>query len=359
MLNLFDHSPPFNHPFLRWDSIHFLNIAQQNYLYEHEWAFLPAISTVIKLFNWPQNSWLLHVFILLLGVDSCRTIYNLTLLKFKSKSYATLVALLSLIPTSPITLWFAPYNEPFFTNLSYHGMLACEQQQYVLAALFFTGAAAFRSNGVFLAGFTLWSLIVAPFLARRPIHPLKALFLSALVFLPFIAHHVSAYQTFCLSEEQVPEWCTRTFPSVYTYAQSKYWNVGFLRYWTPSQLPNILLALPTLSLIIAYSSYILLQPSKLSTYKHGSHISLGFLHLSTAVNSQTPHAIYSLFTCFILLFASHTQITLRVAASMPVLYWAAADLLIRHPTLGKLWITWSFLWGAISVVLWLAFLPPA
>ncbi|PPQ99736.1 hypothetical protein CVT24_009719 [Panaeolus cyanescens] len=298
-----------------------------------------------------------------MGFSSCNfsdysSIYTLTKLKFNSKSFARLVALLSLIPTSPITLWFAPYTEPFFTFLSYRAIIACERRQYTLAALFFAGAAAFRSNGIFLAGFILWHLIVAPFFAKRQINIFKAILLSTVVFLPFIAHHVSAYQIFCLAKDK-PEWCTRRVPSIYTYVQSKYWNVGFLRYWTPSQIPNILLALPTLSLIISYSLRVLLNPSDLSTYNPHSYTSLGFLHLSTANDSQTPHAIHALFTSFILLFASHTQITLRLAPSMPILYWAAADLLIRHPRIGRLWVTWSFLWAAISVVLWLAFLPPA
>jgi phosphatidylinositol glycan class V len=60
-----------------------------------------------------------------------------------------------------------------------------------------------------------------------------------------------------------------------------------------------------------------------------------------------------------LLFASHTQIVLRLAASMPIIYWAAAWLLLEHPKWGRAWVTWSVLWGAVSILLWGAFLPPA
>lgn len=72
-----------------------------------------------------------------------------------------------------------------------------------------------------------------------------------------------------------------------------------------------------------------------------------------------PHAIHATILCLILLVASHTQIVLRLAGSMPFTYWAAAWLVLEHPTLGRLWVTWSLLWGAISIVLWSTFLPPA
>ncbi len=71
---------------------------------------------------------------------------------------------------------------------------------------------------------------------------------------PNVLFQAWAYSRFCVQEAARP-WCGRTVPSVYTFVQSHYWNVGVLRYWQPAQLPNFALASPVL-LIIAYTAYI-------------------------------------------------------------------------------------------------------
>lgn len=75
--------------------------------------------------------------------------------------------------------------------------------------------------------------------------------------------------------------------------------------------------------------------------------------------STIPHAVHALVFSLLILFTSHVQIILRLAASMPFLYWSAARLLIEHPKLGKWWVGWSIIWGLVCVVNWGVFLPPA
>jgi phosphatidylinositol glycan class V len=198
----------------------------------------------------------------------------------------------------------------------------------------------------------------------------KAAVLTAIILAPSLAYQYVAYRTFCLAPavfgDIVPDWCDNTIPSIYNHVQSKYWNVGFLRYWTPSQAPNILLAAPVLSLIFTFGWYHLqaVVPGLVATILH---IIIPNPKLVTSVPSSdpflnltlTPHVIHGVLLSAILLFAAHTQIALRLAASMPLTYWAAAWLLVRHPAWGRRWVTWSVVWGAISVVLWVVFLPPA
>jgi phosphatidylinositol glycan class V len=168
-----------------------------------------------------------------------------------------------------------------------------------------------------------------------------------------VYHQYSAYQAFCKCSATPAIWCTKFPPIIYTYVQSKYWNVGFLRYWTVSQIPNFLLAAPVLLLLSSFSVYHILQ------------VAIGFFNTKPSTPSPflsaslTPHAIHALIFVMTLLFASHTQIILRLAASMPFTYWAAAWLLVEHPGWGKLWVGWSIIWGCVSLVLWAAFLPPA
>jgi GPI mannosyltransferase 2 len=45
-------------------------------------------------------------------------------------------------------------------------------------------------------------------------------------------------------------WCDKFMPFSYTDVQSKYWNVGFLKYWQLRQIPNFILATPVLLISI-------------------------------------------------------------------------------------------------------------
>ncbi|KAF9529293.1 glycosyltransferase family 76 protein [Crepidotus variabilis] len=370
-LSLFDESPLLIHnKFLRWDLIHFAAIADQGYTYEEQWAFLPGAPLFMYISKYlvgfaTNNVLACEIFtsvaLSLLAFESIQTLYNLSLLHLKSPRLALLASALALLPSSPVTFFFVPYNEPFFTFLSYKGMHACATQQWTKAALFFAVASTFRSNGILLAGFLLWGLLVQPFMTGKRIYIstlIRSTILTAIIFVPFISYQAIAYMIFCLDKpiSNPVSWRNKFPPSIYTHVQSKYWNVGFLRYWTVSQVPNFVIAVPPMALIFAYAGHHLRSVSKIFLAEG--------LRQTPSVKFQnalfiTPHALHALLFSSILLFASHTQIVLRLAASMPFTYWAAAWLYIEYPRLGGVWVTWSLMWGLISTILWATFLPPA
>lgn len=133
LLSLFDSSPrlvphsKWNQPALRWDAFHFRGIAQNGYTHEYNWAFFPGVPLVLRCSALLSNiiiensDLLLTGLLLVIACDSTLTIYELSLQHFDSPSFACLTSLMSLLPTSPPTLHFAPYAEPFFTFLSYKG----------------------------------------------------------------------------------------------------------------------------------------------------------------------------------------------------------------------------------------------
>lgn len=197
--------------------------------------------------------------------------------------------------------------------------------------------------------------MVHPFLLSSTLPSLGVLFVAGfhtiLPFLPSLLHQGGAYRVFCLAEAahraQQSPWCNHLIPSIYTYVQRTYWDVGFLSYWTLSQLPNIALALPLLVPILSYTI-----PHTLSLF-HGKR--LGSLRpLTTAA-----HSVHAAFLSITLLTSAHTQIALRLLPALPTTYWAAAALLVERPRWGRAYVVWAVLWGVTSIVLWAAFLPPA
>ena len=186
--------------------------------------------------------------------------------------------------------------------------------------------------------------------------------LSAIPFVPFVHHNYTGYVRFCTSAER-PGWCDRVLPSIYNHVQDTYWNVGFLRYWTVSNIPNFVLALPMLLNVYAFSAFYLarlprmypgLFVSRPTKAKRTRDMESLFL-----VPELLPHVLHALALTLLLTFNAHVQIVLRVLPSVPVVYWAAARLVIERPGWGRAWVAWSIVWGAVSCVLWAVFLPPA
>ncbi|KAI0268736.1 GPI mannosyltransferase 2 [Gloeopeniophorella convolvens] len=354
--------PSFHSSLFRWDVLHFAAVAKDGYAYEHQWAWFLGAPFLLRtgarlptLSHDPTSSALVWTALLhtAIAVPTTHALYRLTMHHFRSPAFAFLSASLSLLPGSPVTLYFAPYAEPMVTFLSYKGMLACAQTRYLRASLYFTVAAAFRSNGALLALYVPWSLVVHPFLSSRQLPHLTTFIHAAscavLPLLPSLAHQVIAFRAFCLPstgvDAQVPSWCTDFPPSIYAHVQRTYWHVGFLSYWTPAQLPNIALALPLLVPLLMHSFSYLSPP-------HGT--SQGLRPPTT-----TAHALHAALLGITLLTNAHTQIALRLLPALPSTYWAAATLLIERPWWGRAYVTWAVLWGATSVVLWGVFLPPA
>lgn len=403
-LTLFDSSPRliddnddasvFLTSLLRWDVFHFARVAANGHVYEHDWAFFPGVPLIMRwsgtllsalgLSNpgWPSLLAGGAFVCALLDLDTTRTLYALSLHHLHSPSAAFLTVALSLLASSTPALRFTPYSEPFFTYFSYRGMLACVRLQWLRASVFFAIASAFRSNGVFLCGFIVWGMLVVPLLSARGDtvsrsgrsrsllyqlvmqRVLYCAVLVALSLIPFLYHNYKAYTLFCRRDRPRPEWCdSSTFPSIYTYVQHKYWNVGFLRYWTLSNIPNFLLALPVLLSVFAFCAFYLSYiPSILPSlfrqrrFREDTTPVPASLFLDVSV---LPHVLHALVLALLLTFNAHVQIALRTLPSLPLMHWAAACLLVERPALGRVWVAWSVMWSVTSCVLWAVFLPPA
>ena len=128
---------------LRWVVFHFVHVARDGYVFEHEYAFFPG-TPLVGYFSSRVVGLIENTFGLTTGlggkenvivsalvggslasmaasIAAVSILYDLTLNHFKSPSFAYLTCLLSLLSSSPATLRLALYSEPFFAFFSYLG----------------------------------------------------------------------------------------------------------------------------------------------------------------------------------------------------------------------------------------------
>jgi len=125
-------------------------------------------------------------------------------------------------------------------------------------------------------------------------------------------------------------------------------NVGPFRYWRLDQLPNFLLAAPVLYFSIS-GCFAYLRETAWT--------------LASLSKPEFPIYMYQAVMLAILVFASHTQIALRLSFTDPVLWWTLAKVFLSTKGqlggAGRAWVWWCAVWGAVSLVLWAGHYPPA
>ncbi|KAL7621830.1 ER membrane glycoprotein subunit of the GPI transamidase complex-like protein [Parahypoxylon ruwenzoriense] len=382
----------------RWDSIYFTQVARRGYLFEQEWAFGSGLPTVISFFIQVLSSFgidahgsLEPIIGVLVGhtshLLSALALYQLGLVVWKNPQLSFVAALLHII--SPAGLFLsAPYAESTFALLSFTGYLFfakgllgqtrtfAHDVSLVASGMWFGFAATFRSNGLFNG--IPFAIALVKELSKLPtstsIRRRCALILGGLsVAIGFIVPQLAAYQTFCLisPNTRLRPWCTSRLPSIYSFVQERYWlvraspspddvnilnrNVGFLRYWTPGNIPLFLLATPMLYLLIKSGLEFIRKPLGL-TIEKSSPASLS----QTTVLVQSM-ALSQLILAILAITNYHIQIITRISSGYPLWYWWLAGAITdrKTATFGSNVVRFMVMYAAIQGALFASFLPPA
>ena len=264
-----------------WDAEYFIHIAEHGYAYERSMAFFPLLPAVMRF----ASTTLLFPLCLIMPLRSVLLISGVVVNACLFCIAAVLLYLLTMEVTkdrqlalnSSILFCFNPasvfmcavYSESLFACLSFAVMLLVAKRKPTLAALVCGLAVAARSNGTILAGFVIYfHLLSAVRMLANGHWSVASLVTSglslaariAVVALPLVAFQWHGYTLYCspLSKDR-PPWCDWTLPLPYSYVQSHYWDVGFLRYYQLKQLPNFMLAMPTVFLaswcVVKYFAY--------------------------------------------------------------------------------------------------------
>ncbi|KAJ4192528.1 ER membrane glycoprotein subunit of the GPI transamidase complex-like protein [Fusarium falciforme] len=356
----------------RWDALYFMHDARVGKVYEQEWAFGVGLPVVVRGVR--------H----LLGVDALEAtvavavshvshliavlaLYQLTVILFGNRRLAFLAAAVHIF--SPAGLFLsAPYAESTFSCLSFVGNLlfaigfkngpdSLQRNVAVVGAgLAYGIAATFRSNGLF--GGILFAIeairnllaLTNGFSISKVLRLVAPVIGGLLVAVGFVAPQVIAWMRYCNVEGELRPWCVRLMPSIYTFVQEEYWDVGFLKYWTPNQIPLFLLAAPMLTLLIK-SGTELMGESNLSLRAIDSQ---GRVLVRTLAGMQTLLAVLAITNY-------HVQIISRLSSGYPAWYWWVASCLMdkKRSSLGYGIVVFITMYAAIQGGLFASFLPPA
>lgn len=264
------------------------------------------------------------------------------------------------------------YTESLFSLTSFYGFLKLSQSNLLLASLSFAFATLTRSNGVLYAGFFIWKMISSKGkFSSRIMTIISSLLYTIITILPFITFQFMGKIQFCKNiNSNIRHWCNNSIPLIYSHVQSHYWNNGFLKYYTISQIPNFILATPMFLLIskaiLKYAKFEILRFISIGFKTQVKKIFIGEEYYSYEL---LPFVYLNLVMLIIVTLFMHVQVIfifkfkviVRFFASSPLVYWFLAFEISSHKeeTFAKWYIKYSVVYGSIGIVLFANFLPPA
>ncbi|KAI6783568.1 GPI mannosyltransferase 2 [Emericellopsis cladophorae] len=354
----------------RWDALYFLHAsAHGGKVYEQEWAFQLGFSQLVRLVSWPGGEPIIAILAATLShLGSVLVLHQLTILVSRDSRLAFLTSVLHILSPAGIFL-SAPYAESSFAGLSFLGnWLFALGYEYasepwkrtcaiVGAGAVFGVATGFRSNGLGSGVlFLVEALRCAAHFIERPTLVRLGRLVAPVVGGTAIAAGAAIpqfyiWQRYC-GEGHLRPWCEKTVPSIYSFVQEHYWNVGFLRYWTPEQIPLFLLASPVLGLLIVSGTKVLLKST--------SAFPIVSFNEKQKVFVQTLAGVQA-FIAMLAITNYHVQIVNRLSSAYVVWYWWIASCLMQEKRrdLGLGIVRFFVMYAGIQAGLFSSFLPPA
>lgn len=345
-------------PFLKWDSVHNINIAMNGYVEEHSLAFYPGFPLAVHLLNRCLNfiyssdeKYLLVISSCILNIISFCTsavVLNKLLTKYNFLSVNSKSIAIVCFCYNPASIFFsASYTESLYTMLSWLGMsmLQADPQNYICAIPFFL-ASCIRSNGLFNCVFVFAQYVILTTQSQCSAQKCARDFLGLLLVVIAICYpHLlwNSFGRYLICQKYSYIWYEPSSVahfhicddrdifhglSVYTYVQSKYWNVGFLKYYEFKQIPNFMLAAPAISIAMhAIQSEIFDFVRRPLTVSPAPHCASS-KWIRGRQTQSLPYAIHLLVVLVVGACFSHVQILTRLLfSSSPWMFVTCAELM--------------------------------
>ncbi|RKL14989.1 GPI mannosyltransferase 2 [Fusarium oxysporum] len=332
----------------RWDALYFMHDAVKGKVYEQEWAFGIGLPAVVRGINelFGLEGWDAIIAIAISHVShiiAVLSLYQLTIVLCNDRKLAYLAAAVHILSPGGLFL-SAPYAESTFACLSFVGNLLFALSlkaspdslrrniSVIGAGLLYGVSCIFRSNGLF--GGVLFAVeaikgltaLLGGFTFSKALRLVAPIIGGLFVAVGFVAPQILAWMR----------------------------NVGFLRYWTPNQIPLFLLAAPMLTILIKSGTEVMREPSRgLRAMISGTDEQCRVL-VRTLASVQTLLAVLAITNY-------HVQIISRISSAYPVWYWWVASCLMdrQRQNLGYGIIMFISMYAMIQGGLFASFLPPA
>ncbi|KAL1988754.1 hypothetical protein VTN96DRAFT_7638 [Rasamsonia emersonii] len=387
--------------FVRWDSIYFVHIAERGYLYEQEWAFGYGYTRLLSYLTaalHPTDNGIgaTEITQVAVGIShlshylSVLVLYALTKTIFGTetntqRAFCLVSAALHIISPAGAFL-SAPYGEPLFSFLNLTGFYLylsavlnedtgrqiTRDAKFLASAVLFALATTVRSNGILSGCLFAYDAVlgVVRVITRgfslETVHRLFVIVLGgSIVALGMVGPQYVAFATYCTDPDSSRPWCKQLIPSIYGWVQAHYWNVGFLKYWTVTNLPLFCLAAPMLAVLCQSALSVLQRPPAEQIYLSFAP-DASSQKTSVRQSCLTRLAISQGLLAITALTSYHVQIINRISSGYPVWYWYLASLALdktkpSQPArcLFSAATQGMAMYGLIQAVLFGSFLPPA
>lgn len=350
---------------ITWDSVYFNHLYVDDIHYEHEFVFCPFWWRLVKYFPVGGDDYykkallavvmlnMFHWLTVVMVMALTKVYFSLGFLSQRPKFVDTVGALYILLPAGVFLT--AGYSENFanflaMTTLYLHStsitadylakskVTISHPWRYLASGLVAALNVGVRANTVFLGVLYLVDLYRVGWVNRRLFQTGLVIVSGAVAAAVLAGLNLYLYLLFC---PQRGLWCNWQLPLFFKFAQSNYWGVGFLKYWTPNNIPNFLFAAPTATIMA------------------------GAIHFYVKQLPRHPRLLSIIIISFITLagglFWWNTQILTRMAWFSPLAVWYVATMITSVPASwrGRWFVYYSLVWVPTQTALFAAFVPPA
>lgn len=349
--------------FVTWDLVYFSDLYVNDIKYEHQFVFCPNWWRLIKRIGSADFYSRLAASFIVANVChylSVIVLYVLTrsyLSRLQRRElldkHSELASILMIIAPAGIFLT-SGYSEVFSNLLSFTAIYLHDKSLnhrdfsqtnnksiryaslYVVLGILTAYNFTIRANLVLLGVMYLYDLYEFIVVNHNWKQGAWAIIAGSQLFLSIVNQNWIAYRAFCPHRG---DWCQYRIPSLFQYAQHHYWNVGFMKYWSPNNIPNFILAIPLMIIHgLAISHYISELPK---------------------IKKIMPLIIINSLLMVGAVFFWNVQIFNRISSFLPLSYWYVAQLIIENDWKGRAMVYFMIIYGLLQTSLFAAFLPPA
>lgn len=323
----------------KWDSFYFTNIMVSGYTAEHHIAFFPLLPLLGRYFSiflgYKFGAFIFNLILFYANTFLLNEILNY-FVSYKISKYSTYFFIFN--PASIIMIAF--YTETLFMFLFLLCVYGLLNKKKLMPVFMISLSCLCRSNGILFLILVLDNNIFTNFL-----------------YILVVCIPISVYQVYCLSKIFQSQYLNQVKSQSlddligkklhlklfvpYSYVQQKYWNQGFLKFYTLNNLSNFLIGIP----FVLFSFYI---------------IYIGF-NIKWKNNKLCQELIFILgIQTLMSVFFLHLNMYFRFISYNPVVYLIMGYLYKeRKNKIIKLYMRFYLAFSVAYAVLFGAFYPPA